>query len=851
MDEVAKRDENDVATLIAVTDDENQYITNLLVDPVTGRLLVSSSGGGSGSGTVTAIIAGTGLAADPNPITTEGTIYLADTDVVPGTYLNANITVDQQGRITLASNGTGGGGTVQTVSVVTANGLSGTVANPTSTPAITLDINGLSATKIADGSVTNAEFQYINTLTSNAQDQINGKQDTLVGLTATVAELNLTVGGSSAFQGQIDGKVSLTGNENIADVKTFTSIPILPATMPTLPQHAANKDYVDTFLQGLKFKGSVTAATTAALPANTYNNGASGVGATLTGNANGALAAQDGVTLTVNQDLLVKNEGTTANNGTYKLTQVGTAGTPYILTRLTNYDTASEAQQGSFISVISGSTLGGTLWAQSSADVVTMGADAITFSQIASALVYTGGNGIDVTGTVISVEAPTVTTTSSSTANIPVFTANPAEVEASGLTIVTTAGSSYRVIPEALGLLGLETQPGLDDGVNIAGSVTVTPGSDALRPGNVIITGGQNTTSFLTPPSISLIAEADSGGGVVQSQIYVDAGYGNFTGGLLYLQADSDISILSNSFLNIQAFTVLAECGSYIFRPGVGSPGIVLGLGSITATDKTMTFPDISGNVVVDVATQTLTNKTLTAPRFADLGFIADSSGNEMLIFDSNASAVNNFQITNRATTGAPTLSVVGDDASIGMTLTPKGSGIITLGGPTIVSGTLTMGTNSITMTGSIATTGSRVTKLWATDVESTNAPTVGGVALPTATSTTTLTNKRITKRITTIVSSATPPVNTNNCHCVTITALATNITSMTTNLSGTPTNFQPLVYRIKDNGTGRTISWGASFSPMGVALPTTTVANKVLTVGFIYDSVLAVWGCVASLTEA
>ena len=109
-----------------------------------------------------------------------------------------------------------------------------------------------------------------------------------------------------------------------------------------------------------------------------------------------------------------------------------------------------------------------------------------------------------------------------------------------------------------------------------------------------------------------------------------------------------------------------------------------------------------------------------------------------------------------------------------------------------------------------------------------------------------TLTNKRITSRITTITSSATPTINTDNCDAVTITALAEAITSFTTNLSGTPTNFQKLIIRIKDNGTARAIAWGTSFEAKGVALPTTTVISKVLTVGFIYDTVTSKWGCVA-----
>lgn len=118
-------------------------------------------------------------------------------------------------------------------------------------------------------------------------------------------------------------------------------------------------------------------------------------------------------------------------------------------------------------------------------------------------------------------------------------------------------------------------------------------------------------------------------------------------------------------------------------------------------------------------------------------------------------------------------------------------------------------------------------------------------------TDTQTLTNKRVTERVTTLTSSATPTVNSDNCDAVDITALATAITSMSSSLTGTPTNFQKLIYRIKDNGTARAITWGASFVALGVALPTTTVINKILTVGFIYDTTTAKWGCVAVASEA
>lgn len=120
------------------------------------------------------------------------------------------------------------------------------------------------------------------------------------------------------------------------------------------------------------------------------------------------------------------------------------------------------------------------------------------------------------------------------------------------------------------------------------------------------------------------------------------------------------------------------------------------------------------------------------------------------------------------------------------------------------------------------------------------------GVVIGT-TDTQTLTNKTITNRVGTTASSATPAINTDNFDVFTITALAAAITSMTSSLTGTPTDGQRLVIRIKDNGTTRAITWGASFQSSGVAsLLANTVINKTHTVTLIWDAAVSKFVCMS-----
>ena len=119
------------------------------------------------------------------------------------------------------------------------------------------------------------------------------------------------------------------------------------------------------------------------------------------------------------------------------------------------------------------------------------------------------------------------------------------------------------------------------------------------------------------------------------------------------------------------------------------------GTGLSSAASGTTVTLNIDSTVTTLTGTQTLTNKTLTAPKFADGGFIADANGNELIKLETTASAVNELSVTNSATGNAITLSATGGDTNIDIDLTPKGSGEIN-----IAAGNLNYAGTAVTATG-------------------------------------------------------------------------------------------------------------------------------------------------------
>lgn len=260
---------------------------------------------------------------------------------------------------------------------------------------------------------------------------------------ARIAASNVTQhqGALNILEGQITNGSLLARN---ADDETITgnwsfSNPVTVAA-PSSNSHAATKQYVDSVAQGLTTKPSVRAATTGNLTA-TYSNGTLGVGATLT--FVGPLPAIDGISLSVGNGVLVKNQTNAAENGRYVVTQLN----PGILTRCGLCDEASEIP-GAYIFVVEG-TQAATGWVQTVADTLTfvVGTDPITVTQFSSAGSYAGGFGIDITGNTISVDGSSTAAPSSVMLRDATGSTAVANLTASGNII---AGGSNLVIGEGL-----------------------------------------------------------------------------------------------------------------------------------------------------------------------------------------------------------------------------------------------------------------------------------------------------------------------------------------------------------------------------------------------------------------
>jgi len=220
-----KKDDNDYPVMGGTSSVDNATIINSAFDPVTRRLLTDNS---SGSGTVTEVDTGTGLTG--GPITTTGTVSLdsklapLDTLGTAGQLIRVNAGATALEYFTQAS-----GGSVTTVSVVTNQGVSGSVANPTTTPAITLSLGALTGVTSFNGLVVTANTGAITTGVWNGTTIAIANGGT--GQTTAAAAFNalspMTTGGDLIYGGA-SGAGTRLANGSAGQVLTSGGTTVAP-----------------------------------------------------------------------------------------------------------------------------------------------------------------------------------------------------------------------------------------------------------------------------------------------------------------------------------------------------------------------------------------------------------------------------------------------------------------------------------------------------------------------------------------------------------------------------------------------------------------------------------------------
>ena len=462
----------------------------------------------TGTGTVTSVnlTAGTGISVSGGPITTFGSINVVNTapdQVVTLTGAGTATVTGTYPNFTIAA--TGGSGTVSSVSgtgTVSGLSLSGTVTTSGS-----LTLGGTLAVL-----PSNFASQTANTVLA-APDGSAGAPTfrSIVGadITGIVAVLNGGTGASIAGTARTNlSAAALGANTDITSIALTTGTIL---TAPTGGTDIVNKTYADTIASGINFHQSVRLATVAALPANTYNNGTAGVGATLTGNVNGALSV-DGVAAVVGNRILVKDEVTQANNGIYTVTQVGSGAAVYILTRATDFDTAgtgvNKIDAGDFFLATAGSTQANTSWVQQTPLPITVGTTSIVFIQFGAPITYSAGTGLTLAGTVFSITSTGLTaSTYGSASSVPVIAFN-AQGQATSVTDTSIAISTSQITSGTLGV----ANGGTGAATLTANNVLLGNGTSALQVvapgsnGNVLVSNGTTWTS--AAPAASGVSQA-------------------------------------------------------------------------------------------------------------------------------------------------------------------------------------------------------------------------------------------------------------------------------------------------------------------------------------------------------
>jgi hypothetical protein len=634
---------SDVATLAGIQTFTNKTIsgsTNTLSN-IANSSLVNSSVTINGvaiqlgsSGTVTATLAnaltiGTGLQVTtgvtydgsiPETISIDSTVAtLAGSQTLTNKTMSgasntfSNIPNSGLTNSSVTINGTSIslGGT-QTITAVNPNaltigtGLTGTSYSGSS--AVTVAIDSTVATLAGTQELTNK------TINAGSNTLSNIPNSALTNSSVTIGTTPLSLGASTLTLG---GLTSVTVTQD-----------------PTNAFDLTTKQYVDALVSGINYHEPVRYATTIDLGSVTYNNGTSGVGATLTNAGTQAALVIDGYTFTATDvtnatRVLVKDEANAAYNGVYTVTNQGSGSTNWQLTRATDYDSTGDSATtmgpGDLMYVIAGTANATTNWIQVTDLPITIGTTGVSFSQVGGASGFTAGTGLSLTGSVFSITNTAVTAASYTLASFTVnaqgqlTAASSASTTGTGNVVLDTSATltSPTLVTPALGTptaltltnaTGLPlttgvtgTLPTANGGTNLtsftSGGAVYATSTSALTTGTLpIASGGTNSTSTPTAGGVAY--------GTGTAYAVTSAG----TSGQVLTSAGSGVPTWETPATGVSSFSA----GSTGLTPATATTGAVTLAGTLaTGFGGTGLTSFTNGGAVYATSTSALTTGTL------------------------------------------------------------------------------------------------------------------------------------------------------------------------------------------------------------------------------------------------
>jgi hypothetical protein len=478
-------------------------------------------------------------------------------------------------------------------------------------------------------------------------------------------------------------------NLDVTSLATINVAWITAGTIDTAPAGSTdivNKAYVDALVaSGIHFHQPVRVESPINLNAS-YNNGSSGVGATLTNAGTQAALVIDGVTVAVNDRVLVYQQTDQTENGVYVVTNAGSVATNWVLTRSDDtdtygFDSPNALSEGSSFFVQQGTTGAGETYTCNTVGVITFGTTNITFVQVSSAQIYSAGTGLTLSGTQFSITPQGTAGTYGSGSLVPVFTTN----DSGQVTSVaeTTIGINANQVTSGT----LEVARG---GTNISTYVTgdllyanafnsLDKLSD-VATGNALLSGGTNTAPF-----------------------YGKVGLGTHISGVLAVSnGGTGLSTLTaNGVLYASTTSAFSQDANFVYSSST------LSVPSLSLSSN-LTFTGTGNRIRGDFSNATVSNRVAfqssTTNGNINAGFLPNGTATQAVVRVYNNSDPTNaagLDINANSTTASLNSIITGTGTYLPLTMLTGGSERLRID----TSGNVGIGATSITAVGSYRVT--------------------------------------------------------------------------------------------------------------------------------------------------